>query len=119
MEVLGIRFCSVTDQAEELAQFLGQDLELVPFYLPNLDAAGNFLGVVLPAGDSRIEVWPAAPETPACIMLQLIVDDADAWAERARLNGLNPQGPIDRGEERIYVLEAPGGLRMTLQSRVD
>ena len=71
-----------------------------------------------PAGDSWIEVWPEGPGMPAGIMLQIVVDDADAWAERARANGLKPQGPTDAHGERIYYLQAPGGLPIAFQSRL-
>ena len=54
---------------------------------------------------------------PACTMLQLVVDDADAWAARARENGLDPHGPMDAHGERIYFLQAPTGLPVTFQSR--
>jgi len=53
---------------------------------------------------------------PAGIMLQIVVDDADAWAENARKNGLEPSGPIDDHGERIYYLKAPGGLPISFQS---
>ena len=39
---------------------------------------------------------------PAGIMLQVEVDDADAVAEQARSQGLNPQGPMLAHGERIY-----------------
>jgi len=47
---------------------------------------------------------------PAGIMLQIVVDDADAWADNARKNGLEPTGPMDEHGEHIYYLNAPGGL---------
>jgi hypothetical protein len=50
-------------------------------------------------------------------MLQIVVDDADAWAERARENGLDPHGPTDAHGERIYFFSAPGGLPVVVLSR--
>ncbi len=51
-------------------------------------------------------------------MLQLVVDDADAYAEKAKAGGLSPQGPMDAHGERIYFLTLPGGLQMSFQSRL-
>jgi len=56
---------------------------------------------------------------PKGIMLQIIVDDADAWAVRAKENGLDPKGPIDEYGERIYYLQAPGGLPVSFQSKLE
>ena len=90
MKVNAIRFCSVSAHAPELARFLGEGLGLPP--LEGGPSSGDeFTGAVFPAGDSWIEVWPEGPGMPAGIMLQIVVDDADAWAERARANGLKPQ----------------------------
>ena len=104
MQVLGIRFCSVSAEAEEIATFLGNGLGL-PGKKFTEDGA-PFSGAVFPAGKSWIEVWPEAPGMPAGIMLQIVVDDADAWAENARNNGLEPTGPMDEHGERIYYLNA-------------
>lgn len=117
MKFLGIRFCTVSDKAEELAGFLGQgglglpERALAP-------ASESFQGAVFPAGDSWIEVWQPGPGMPAGVMLQVVVDDADAWAEKARQNGLSPHGPMDAHGERIYFLEAPSGLKMSFQSQL-
>ena len=112
----GSRFCSVSDDAEEVARFLGSGLGL-PERKFTEDGA-PFSGAVFPAGESWIEVWPEAPGMPAGIMLQIIVDDADAWAENARKNGLEPTGPTDAHGERIYYLNAPGGLPIAFQSKL-
>ena len=118
MRFLGIRFCSVSAQAEELAKFFGEGLGLQAKELPHADPSQDFFGAVFPAGDSWIEVWKDGPEMPAGIMLQIIVDDADTWAERAKSNGLDPHGPIDEHGERIYYLMAPGGLSVSFQSKI-
>jgi hypothetical protein len=115
MRVLSIRYCSVTPQAEELAEFfraLGmQDrMNAVP------SDATTFAGAIFPAGDSWVEVWPQRPQMPAGVMLQIIVDDADAFAEYAVSNGLTPQGPMDAHGERIYFLKGPGELQISFQS---
>jgi hypothetical protein len=84
MQVPGIRFCSVSPEAEALAAFLGDQLGLPARDLGAV--AGSFPGAVFPAGDSWIEVWPEGESMPACIMLQIVVDDADAMAAHARAN---------------------------------
>jgi hypothetical protein len=119
MNVLGIRFCTVSDDARELAAFLGEGLGMPQLEWEVPPETDEFLGAVFPAGGSWIEVWPEGPEMPAGIMLQILVDDADAWAERARANGLEPRGPNDAHGERCYYLAAPGGLPVTFQSRLD
>ncbi len=116
MEVLGIRFCSVSPHAEELAKFLGNGIGLPKTEMPKSES--GFAGAVFPAGESWIEVWPEGPGMPGGIMLQIVVDDADAWAENARRNGLEPSGPVDEHGERIYYLQAPGELAMSFQSRL-
>lgn len=116
MKVLGIRFCTVTDEAPALAAFLDQ------LGLPQRDMGQGdsdaFMGAVFPAGDhSWVEMWAPAEGMPAGVMLQVIVDDADALAANARSNGLDPQGPMDAHGERIYFLKAPSGLQMSFQSK--
>lgn len=115
MQVLGIRFCSVTREAEALAKFLGEGLGLPEREMPTDSDA--FSGAVFPAGESWIEIWPEGPEMPVRIMLQIVDDDADAWAEQARKNGLAPDGPTDAYGERIYFLKAPSGLPVSFQSK--
>lgn len=115
MEVLGIRFCSVSKEAEAVAEFLDKGLGLPKRALGSADDA--FCGAVFPAGESWIEVWQQAEGMPAGIMLQIVVDDADAWAAQARANGLEPTGPMDEHGERIYFLTAPGGLPVSFQSK--
>jgi len=54
MQVLGIRFCSVSADAEEMAGFLGDGFGLPERKLT--EDAVPFSGAVFPAGDSWIEV---------------------------------------------------------------
>lgn len=117
MKVLGIRFCTVSEQAEAIADMLGEN----GLGLPDRDMGANetFSGAVFPAGsDSWIEVWPVMEGFGPMTMLQVVVDDADTFADRARANGLNPQGPTDAHGERIYMLEGPGGMQMSFQSKL-
>jgi hypothetical protein len=117
MKVLGIRFCTVTPHARELAGFmsaLGIPQRSLEDVLPVTDS--TFAGAIFLAGDSWIEMWPEGPEMPLGTMLQIVVDDADAFAGQARENGLAPEGPMDAHGERIYFLTAPGGLQVSFQS---
>lgn len=117
MKVLGIRFCTVSKQAEQLAGFLKDGLGL-----PETDmgvTGDDFMGAVFPAGEhSWIEMWPESEHMPATTMLQIVVDDADAWAEQAKSNGLEPHGPTDAHGERIYYLQGPDGLPISFQSKL-
>jgi len=115
VRVIGIRFCYVTPEAGDLARFLTDGLGLQQ----NVPVADGepFAGAIFPAGDGWVEVWPESAGSPSGAMLQIVVDDADAWADRARANGLEPAGPIDQHGERIYFLDAPGGLSVSFQSR--
>lgn len=125
MKVLGIRFCKVAkaDDAKSLADLLGENgLGLKP---TDMGESDNFNGAVFPVDDraaqglgSWIEFWPAGENMPEMTMLQIVVDDADAFAERARKNGLDVKGPDDAHGERIYYLEGAGGLPISFQSKV-
>ena len=123
MKVLGIRFCSVTTEAEALARFLGPaGLGLPQQEMPEVEVEG-FPGAIFPVGEvsparegSWVEIWKDGPGMPGGLMLQIVVDDADAWAANARANGLEPEGPMDAYGERIYFLKAPGGLSVSFQS---
>lgn len=115
MRVRCIRYCSVSSQAEELAEFfraLGMQDRIGAVSGP--DSA--FSGAVFGAGESGVEVWLQRPHMSAGVMLQIIVDDADAFAEHAASNGLAPQGPIEAHGERIYFLKGPGELQISVQS---
>ena len=125
MKVLGIRFCKVAkrEDAEGLAALLGEN----GFGLSATDmgASDAFNGAVFPVDEhgakgegSWIEIWPAGENMPEMTMLQIVVDDADAWAERAKSNGVEVKGPDDAHGERIYYMEGPGGLPIAFQSKV-
>jgi hypothetical protein len=113
MQVLGIRYCAVSPEATEQVAFLAK------LGLPKTDYnEGGVEGAVFPAGTSWVELWKASADMPASTMLQVVVDDADAFAAHARANGLSPQGPTDAHGERIYFLQAPGGLAVSFQSKL-
>lgn len=118
MKILGIRYCTVSKQAEAIADFLGSG----GLGLPERDmgASDSFQGAVFPASDSSwVEIWPEMEGFAAMTMLQVVVDDADAFAEQARSNGLSPKGPMNAHGERIYMLEGPDGLQMSFQSALE
>ncbi|MEL7488061.1 MAG: hypothetical protein AAGJ87_12690 [Pseudomonadota bacterium] len=124
MKFLGIRFCRVAkrENAEGLAKMLGETgLGLKAVDMPKIDGLDGFQGAVFPvednASNSWIEIWPASEQMPEMVMLQIIVDDADAWAENARANGLDPKGPDDAHGERIYYIEGPSGLPIAFVSK--
>ena len=127
MKILGMRFCRVArkDDAAGLADMF----EKLGLSARDLGAqksgepGGDFQGAVFPIEhneeNSWIEVWPAGEMMPEMTMLQIIVDDADAFAAEGRKNGLDVKGPDDAHGERIYYLEGPGGLPVSFQSRID
>lgn len=117
MRVLSIRFCHVSPEAEAIAAVM-KALALPQRSLDDVIPPGSpgFPGAIFLAGESWIEVWPQGPGMPPGTMLQVVVDDADAFAAHARANGLAPQGPMDAHGERIYFLGLPGGLQMSFQS---
>ncbi|MEM9897980.1 MAG: hypothetical protein AAF742_01235 [Pseudomonadota bacterium] len=124
MKVLGMRFCGVVTAgaAEPLADMFSKlGLESRPLDMP--EGSNGFNGAIFPIGeqssDTWIEIWPSGPQMPELVMLQLVVDDADAFAAHAKSNGLNPKGPDDANGERIYYLEGPGGLPLSFQSKID
>ena len=117
MKLLGIRYCQVAPDAGAFADLLCDGLGLPQKQLGDTGAEG-FKGAVFPAGDSWIELWPAENADSAMTMLQLVVDDADAFAERARQGGLEPKGPTDAHGERIYMLTAPNGMALSFQSKL-
>ncbi len=124
MKVLGIRFCKVAkaDDAKALADLLGENgLGLTP---TDMGASEEFCGAVFPMDEaakqglgSWIEFWAAGEAMPEMTMLQIVVDNADAWAARAKKNGLDIKGPDDAHGERIYYLEGAGGLPIAFLSK--
>lgn len=113
MKLLGIRFCAVAEEATEMAQFFTKGLGLDE---RDLGGGDEFHGCVVPAGDSSwVEIWQKAENMPVGLMLQLVVDDADAIAANARANGIDVQGPMEAHGEKIYFAVAPGGLSVSFQ----
>ena len=115
MNVLGIRFCAVADEAQQMAEFFTQGLGLPERDLGDGD---DFQGAVIPAGTSWIEIWQKSTEMPAGFMLQVVVDDADAVAATAKENGIDVKGPMEAHGEKIYFAVAPGGLSVSFQEVV-
>jgi len=120
MKVLGIRFCQVSSEAQAMAGTL-EKLGLNQRDL-GVDASQGFQGAVFPVGEEAtgtwVEFWPSGEGMPEGVMLQIVVDDADAFAEHAKSNDLDVQGPHDAHGERIYFFKAPGGLQVSFQSKL-
>lgn len=121
MTVLGIRFCTVKpeEDARGIASFLGPD----GWNFSERDMGANdsdaFQGAVFPAGEtSWTEIWAASEHMPETTMLHIQVDDADAYADQAKANGIDVKGPMDMHGERIYFSEAPGGLPVAVLSKL-
>lgn len=112
MKVLGMRVCMVEDGADDVINFM-QRLGLEKRPMPDEGVEGAVFNT---SGESWLEIWQQSEQMPGGTMLQLVVDDADAFAERARTQGLLPQGPVDAHGEHIYFIEAPNGLKMSFQS---
>ena len=116
MKLLGIRFCAVADEAQDMAEFFTRGLGLAK---RDLGGGDEFHGCVVPAGDSSwVEIWQKSQDMPAGLMLQLVVDDADAVAANARDQGVEVQGPMEAHGEKIYFAVAPGGLSVSFQEVV-
>ncbi len=115
MKILGIRFCAVTQEAEALSKFF-DSLGLTRGAGQECSSEDAFSGAIFTAGSSWIEVWQQSQHMRPGVMLQVVVDDADAFAEHARQNGLEPHGPLDAHGERIFSLDAPAGLQVSFQS---
>lgn len=116
MRALALRFSNVVEDSTEMSGFF-DSLGLSRMELP--EEAAGFEGSIHLAGESWIETWQSGEQMPAGLMLQIVVDDAEKFAEHARSNGLDPQGPMDAHGERIYMLTAPGGLQISFQSALD
>ena len=117
MKVLGIRFCTVSEQAKELSHFFENGLGLEKREMEN--SSDDFFGSIFNAGEnSWIEMWPKSEEMPECVMLQIVVEDADKMAAFAKAKGLKVSEPTEAYGERIYFTEAPGGLPVTFQSKL-
>lgn len=118
MKLLGIRFCTVSDNSSELIEFFSKmGLEKMGCD-PEADGAETYEGGVFPAGDSWIEVWQSGEGMPAGTMLQLFVDNSAEFAAHAKQNGLDLGEPMDAHGERIYFATAPGGLPISIQSKL-
>ena len=115
MALTGIRFCTVTDEATARKQAAA----LAALGLGNtLEDGDPFPGAVFPTSDGKswAEIWAEGAGMPPGVMLQLVVDDADAMAERARAAGLEVMGPMEAHGERIYGTKLPGGLGLAFLS---
>ena len=117
MQFRSLRFCHVAP--EGTARQIAEVLERLGLENTFEDGA-PFPGAVFPSdeGGSWVEVWAEGEGMPAGTMLQIVVDDADAMARRARDAGFELMGPMEAYGERIYALTLPGGLQMAFLSKL-
>lgn len=127
MKLLGHRLSIVSEDTQSLAvaKILASiGLEPKAIYTKEMMESEtltdqDFSGAIFAADDNNwIEIWAELPNVPKGFMLQLIVDDSDAFAAHARKNGLEPQGPVESHGERIYYVMTPIGLPISFQSKV-
>lgn len=116
MRVLSMRVANVVENSAEISAFFDA-IGLERLEMP--EEAEGFEGAIHLAGESWIETWQTGEQMPVGLMLQIVVDDAEEFADHARSNGLDPQGPVDAHGERIFMLTAPGGLQVSFQSSLD
>jgi hypothetical protein len=115
MNVLGYRYVTVTEHSMEMVDFLENKLGI-----PNgRKETDDNQGGVFTAGDSQLEFWRKSDCMPESVMLQLIVDDADEFAEFASARGVKLDGPMLEQGEKIYALTAPDGMPVTIHSAPD
>ncbi len=124
MKLLGHRLSFVGEEAQALAlskTLLALGIEPKAIYSKQMTdtaalADDDFSGAIFGADDINwIEFWAELEGVPKGFMVQLIVDDADAFAAHARSQGLDPQGPVEAHGEKIYYLFTPIGLPISFQ----
>ena len=111
MDIKSIRFCEVHGNSSALRE----TLKTAGFSPREGVAGGDVFGTL---GDSWIELWDQTPDMPAGIMLQIIVEDAQAWADQARERGVEIHGPFDAHGERMFMLGNSTGMQITVQSKI-
>ncbi len=119
MKIKTIRFCVVDPEAPALASFLKETCGFDERPMPTPEGYEGFAGAVFPTSSDEsgwVELWKDGPGMPAGLMLQVVVEDADEWAEEARARGLEVGKPMDAHGERIYFVKTPTGLPMSVQS---
>ncbi len=125
MKLLGHRISIVSESELALNMsktFLALGLEPRSIFAKSMEESDtlkdeDFSGAIFASDEINwIEIWSEMQGVPKGMMLQLIVDDADAFAKHAKANGLDPQGPVEAHGEKIYYLFSPQGLPISFQS---
>jgi len=114
MKLLGYRYVTVSENSDEMVDFFENKLGLSNDW----KQSESYQGGIFKSGDSWLEFWQKSEGMPEMTMLQLVVDDADAFANHAKENGLDLHGPMNEHGEKIYSLKAPNGMPVTIQSSV-
>lgn len=110
MTIKSIRFCQVNEDNAEMVKFF-DDLGLSK--KSDCDSA-DFPGAVFLAGDNWIEQWQSGDSMPSGTMLQLEVDDAEAYAERLKSSEYQVFGPMEQHGEKMFFVTAPNGLQLSI-----
>ena len=115
MKVLSMRFCSTEADCDPTIAFF-EKLGLPTLEMPAEAAA--FPGKIFTAGESWLEFWKEGPGMEKGIMLQIIVDDAEAFVKQAKDNGLDAQGPMEMHGERVYFFKTPSGMPVSVNQKL-
>lgn len=96
---------------------LGFDAQVTFLYVADLDASAAFYGDVLgldlvrdqgacriyrTTGDAFLGVCSHRRPDPGGLIVTLVTDDVDGWAERIRAAGIDVDGPTANEEFEIY-----------------
>ncbi|MCA1021129.1 VOC family protein [Halobacillus litoralis] len=112
MKILGYRYVDVSDVSEAMVDFFQNKLGIENAW----EDTEEYRGGIFKAGDSWLEFWHKNECMMPVKMLQLVVDDADAFAEHAREQGVEIYGPIEEHGEKMYSTTAPDGMPVTILS---
>ncbi|WP_226580928.1 hypothetical protein [Halobacillus litoralis] len=115
MKVLGYRYVDVSDKSDDMVDFFQNKLGIENAWT-NTD---EYRGGIFKAGDSWLEFWHKSECMVGVTMLQIVVDDADAFADYAKKQGTDIHGPIEEHGEKMYSLTAPNGMPVTILSSIE
>lgn len=115
MKVIGYRYVSVSESSMDMADFFENKLGIPNDWKDTEEHQGG----VFKSGQSALEFWRKRECMPESVMLQLIVDNADEFAQFASSKGVRLDGPMIENGEKIYSLTAPDGMQVTLHSSAE
>ncbi|MCD5325233.1 MULTISPECIES: VOC family protein [Pontibacillus] len=112
MKVLGYRYGEVSEHSEAMVDFLQNKLGLKNSW----EDTEDYRGGIFKAGESWLEFWHKNECMNALTMLQIVVDEGDDFASFAKEQGVEIHGPIEENGEKIYSVQAPNGMPVTIVS---